>query len=156
MSCEAFLDRDDWQALACYMNHTLSPPRQPPTLKQAALWIAKLKLYSSLAHHPGGDPHCKNPILPYSDDGNAASPVGRRLYPWWRRWRRWRYQVILNRLALRLGPVRLRRDIGALQRLLVSSGRAAWLGQPFPPGPPPPPPEDLPRAVARVWALFDW
>ncbi len=90
------------------------------------------------------------------DDGNAASPVGRSLYPWWRRWRRWRYQVILNRLALRLGPVRLRRDIGALQHLLVSSGRAAWLGQPFPPGPPPPPPEDLPRAVARVWALFDW
>ena len=36
MSCEAFLDRDDWQALACYMNHTFSPPRQPPTLKQAA------------------------------------------------------------------------------------------------------------------------
>ncbi len=42
MSCEAFLDRDDWQALACYMNHTLSPPQQPPTLKQAARWIAQL------------------------------------------------------------------------------------------------------------------
>lgn len=42
LSCEAFLDRDAWQALACYMNHTLTPPQQPPTLKQAARWIAQL------------------------------------------------------------------------------------------------------------------
>jgi hypothetical protein len=54
MSCEAFLDRDDWQALACYMNHTLSPPQQPPTLKQAALWIAKLGGF--LGRKGDGDP----------------------------------------------------------------------------------------------------
>jgi Transposase Tn5 dimerisation domain. len=42
MSCEAFLDPDEWQALACYIKKTLTPPKQPPTLKQAALWIAQL------------------------------------------------------------------------------------------------------------------
>ena len=54
MSCEAFLDRDDWQALACYMNHTLSPPQQPPTLKQAARWIAQLGGF--LGRKGDGDP----------------------------------------------------------------------------------------------------
>ena len=54
MSCEAFLDRDDWQALACYMNHTLTPPPQPPTLKQAARWIAQLGGF--LGRKGDGDP----------------------------------------------------------------------------------------------------
>jgi hypothetical protein len=42
MSCEAFLEPDEWQALTCYVNQTLTPPTQPPTLKQAAVWIAQL------------------------------------------------------------------------------------------------------------------
>jgi hypothetical protein len=54
MSCEAFLERDDWQALACYSTHTQSPPQQPPTLKQAALWIARLGGF--LGRKGDGDP----------------------------------------------------------------------------------------------------
>jgi hypothetical protein len=42
MSCEAFLEPDEWRALTCYVNQTLSPPPQPPTLQQAAVWIAQL------------------------------------------------------------------------------------------------------------------
>jgi hypothetical protein len=54
MSCEAFLDRDAWQALACYRNQTLTPPQQPPTLKQAAHWIAQLGGF--LGRKGDGDP----------------------------------------------------------------------------------------------------
>ncbi|MFO1433662.1 MAG: IS4 family transposase [Candidatus Competibacteraceae bacterium] len=54
MSCEAFLDRDDWQALACYRNHPVTPPPQPPTLKQAARWIAQLG--GVLGRKGDGDP----------------------------------------------------------------------------------------------------
>ncbi|MFO1432671.1 MAG: IS4 family transposase [Candidatus Competibacteraceae bacterium] len=54
MRCEAFLDRDDWQALACYRNHSLTPPQQPPTLKQAARWIAQLGGF--LGRKGDGDP----------------------------------------------------------------------------------------------------
>lgn len=42
MSCDGFLDRDDWQALVCYQTQTRLPPQHPPPLKQAALWIAPL------------------------------------------------------------------------------------------------------------------
>ena len=54
MSCEAFLEPEEWQALACYMNHTLTPPEQPPTLQQAARWIAQLGGF--LGRKGDGDP----------------------------------------------------------------------------------------------------
>ena len=42
MLCDTFLEKNQWQALACYFQKTSTPPTKPPTLGQAALWIAKL------------------------------------------------------------------------------------------------------------------
>jgi hypothetical protein len=47
------------------------------------------------------------------------------------------------------------RDVRIIHRQLQEQGRAVWLGQPFPKGPPPAPLDDVPRAVARVKALFE-
>jgi len=58
------------------------------------------------------------------------------------------------RLTMRVGPRRASRDIRLVHRLLIGSGRAAWLGEPFPSSPPPPL-EDMPRALTRVRALLD-
>ena len=42
MPCDAFLETHEWQALVCYFQKTSTPPTQPPTLRQATLWIANL------------------------------------------------------------------------------------------------------------------
>lgn len=42
LSGEAFLEPDEWKALFCYTQRRKTPPPKPPTLKDAALWIAKL------------------------------------------------------------------------------------------------------------------
>jgi len=40
--CDIFLEKSQWQALACYFLNTSIPPIQPPSLRQATLWVAKL------------------------------------------------------------------------------------------------------------------
>lgn len=45
ISCEALLQRFEWQALYCRTHSTTGPPSTPPTLGQAVLWIAKLGGY---------------------------------------------------------------------------------------------------------------
>jgi mitochondrial fission protein ELM1 len=69
-----------------------------------------------------------------------------------------RYRSLRHWLTKRFGPRRMHRDIGNIQRLLVDSGRAVWLGQT--------PPRSIPavtswdvqrdakRAVKRVHQLF--
>lgn len=42
ISCEVCLEPDEWQALACDRLGGRVPPKQPPTLGQAVLWIARL------------------------------------------------------------------------------------------------------------------
>ena len=56
--------------------------------------------------------------------------------------------------TLRFGPRRLTRDIRIIQRRLVETGRAVWLGEGSPASAPPRL-EDVPRTVARVRALFE-
>jgi mitochondrial fission protein ELM1 len=73
---------------------------------------------------------------------------------WWLRPYNFRYRPLTHRLAMRIGPARMRRDVGEIQRALVDSGRAVWLGQSFPKGAEFVPPPDLERASARVRALF--
>lgn len=50
--------------------------------------------------------------------------------PAWQRYLdRFRYRSLRHRLAARFGPRRMQRDISNIQRQLVGSGRANWLGQ---------------------------
>jgi mitochondrial fission protein ELM1 len=72
-----------------------------------------------------------------------------------RRLRRYKFQPLVYRTAMRIGPTRLTRDVRIIQRRFIDEGRAVWLGQPFPENTPRAPLDDLERAVARVRALFD-
>jgi mitochondrial fission protein ELM1 len=75
--------------------------------------------------------------------------------PWWRCAHNFRFKPLSHRLAMCIGPRRMRRDVGNIQRQLVASGGAVWLGESFPPGRQPAPPDDAQRAAERVRALFD-
>ncbi len=67
--------------------------------------------------------------------GEAAA-MGRPLFifdvgdgpqAWWRLAHSYRYKPLSHRLAMCLGPVRMRREIGNIQAELVAGGRARWL-----------------------------
>ncbi len=62
-------------------------------------------------------------------------------------------KALSYRLLMRLGPQFLSRDLRLVYDYLISTGRAVWLGQSFPPGQPPSL-EDVPRAVRRIRALL--
>ncbi|MCB1674841.1 MAG: mitochondrial fission ELM1 family protein [Halioglobus sp.] len=47
--------------------------------------------------------------------------------PWWRLPHNYRYKPLSHRLAMRFGPLRMRRDIGNIQSALVACGAASWL-----------------------------
>jgi hypothetical protein len=64
-----------------------------------------------------------------------------------------RYRALTHHLAQRFGPRRMRRDVGRLHAALIRSGRAVYLGQPFPERPPPPLP-DASEVTDRVLALL--
>jgi hypothetical protein len=63
-------------------------------------------------------------------------------------------KAFLYGCLMRFGPQRLSRDLRLVFDYLLSSGRAVWLGQTFPPASPPPL-GDMQRAVARVKGLLD-
>ncbi len=48
---------------------------------------------------------------------------------WWRYLRNYHHKPLSHQLAMRFGPQRMRRDVGNIQRALVASGRANWLGE---------------------------
>ena len=54
LPCTALLDPDEWQALACIVHRTSTPPSTPPTLRQAVRWIAQLGGF--LARTSDGEP----------------------------------------------------------------------------------------------------
>lgn len=58
------------------------------------------------------------------------------------------------RLLINHAPPRFSRDLRVVQRQLVQSGLAQWLGDPPPAAPPPPVEDGLARAVARIRGLF--
>lgn len=68
-----------------------------------------------------------------------AADTGRPLFifdpgdgavPWWRKAHNYRYKPLSHRLAMLLAPMRMRRDVGRIQRALVDDGRARWLDEP--------------------------
>jgi len=83
-----------------------------------------------------------------------ARPERARLARAWQRCNQERLKALLYRqLMLRFAPRNLVRDIGAVHRALLSSGRAVWLGQPFPRCAPPPL-DATQAALEQVRALF--
>jgi hypothetical protein len=52
---DRWLSPDQWQALYCYVHKTPTPPKEPPTIAQAVLWIAQLGgfLARKSDGHPG-------------------------------------------------------------------------------------------------------
>ena len=73
--------------------------------------------------------------------------------PWWRYGHNFRWRPLSHRLAMRLGPERMRRDVNRLHETLVRLGHAAWLGSPVAGGGASPR-DELPETVRRVEALF--
>jgi hypothetical protein len=87
--------------------------------------------------------------------GSLESLIGKVDTSRRRRLRRLRLQPLVFRVAFRIGPTRMTRDVRIIHRRLIEEGRAVWLGETFPDGPAPPPLDDVQRAVARVKALFE-
>ncbi len=101
-----------------------------------------------------------------------AGSLGRPLYifdpgdgpgPWWRHAHNYRHKPISHALAMRLAPVRMRRDISRIQSALVAQGRARWLdeapaliaaGEGWVSQAPGDPGESTRRAAERVRALM--
>ncbi|WP_295493743.1 IS4 family transposase [uncultured Ralstonia sp.] len=50
LCCEVLLQPVEWQALYCRTHHTNRPPKRPPKLLQALLWIAMLGGYLNRKH----------------------------------------------------------------------------------------------------------
>ncbi len=71
-----------------------------------------------------------------------------------RRWQDIRLQALTHRLAMRIAPRRMKRDVRAIHQYLMNSGRAVRLGEPFPSRALSPPLEDLQSTVVRVQALL--
>jgi mitochondrial fission protein ELM1 len=63
-------------------------------------------------------------------------------------------RALIYRLGMHVGPQRMTRDIRIVHRVLVDSGMAVWLGDPFPAASPPGV-ESVDRAVAHVRGLFE-
>jgi mitochondrial fission protein ELM1 len=63
-------------------------------------------------------------------------------------------RAFIYRLGMHVGPQRMTRDIRIVHRVLVDSGMAVWLGDPFPAASPPGV-ESVDRAVAEVRRLFE-
>jgi uncharacterized protein len=57
----------------------------------------------------------------------AVFDPGDRGRAWWRWRHNYRYKPLSHRLAMTLGPHRMRRDVGRIQSQLVAAGEACWL-----------------------------
>jgi hypothetical protein len=79
-----------------------------------------------------------------------------RIRPSWNLLDRTHLHAIAYRMGMRWGPPRYMRDIRIVQRQMIDSGRAAWLGDGWPPHASIPRVEraEVERAAERVRSLF--
>ena len=73
---------------------------------------------------------------------------------WWRRRYNYRFNALAHRLAMAIGPRRMRRDTARIIGRLVAQGRASWLGEGKPAMSARDPVDEAGRAAAAVAALF--
>lgn len=65
MKCSAFLQPEEWQALYCRIHRTPIPPSQPPPLREAIRWIARLGGF--LGRAADGEPGTKTLWLGFQE-----------------------------------------------------------------------------------------
>jgi mitochondrial fission protein ELM1 len=65
-----------------------------------------------------------------------------------------RLKALTHKLGTAMGPRRMQRDIRIMHEWLISTGRAVWLGETFPPGPMPTLVDDIAQSVKRVRDLL--
>lgn len=73
---------------------------------------------------------------------------------WWRRSYNYRFKPLTHRLAMAIGPRRMRRNVDTILQHLLDTQRAAWLGQRWPGHPGPGLGDQAQRAALAVAALF--
>jgi len=73
---------------------------------------------------------------------------------WWRLAHNYRYKPLSHRLAMCLGPGRMRRDVGNIQQALIESGRANWLGAATSNPPPVTPGSELANTAELIRRCF--
>ena len=102
-------------------------------------------------------------IFDVGEGENAMRPKCGKAHRTDRNWlQRWTHAEAAHirafgyRQMMRFGPPRLSRDICLVHGHLTDSGRAVWLGDPFPHDRRPPALEWRSRAVSRVQGLFDF
>ncbi len=74
--------------------------------------------------------------------------------PWWLRMESYHWKPLTHRLAMGIGPPRMRRNIRIMHQDLIDAGRAVWLGQIFSTDSIPPPLNELERTAARIQLFF--
>ena len=50
MPCDTILETHEWQSLYCHIHDVPLPSSQPPSLKQAVVWIAQLGGFLARKH----------------------------------------------------------------------------------------------------------
>jgi mitochondrial fission protein ELM1 len=73
---------------------------------------------------------------------------------WWRYPHNYRVKPLSHHLLMAVGPRRMRRDVGRIQRALVAEGRACWLGESSSAPASPALPDELAQTARRVRALL--
>lgn len=71
--CTLILDDQEWKVLYCVVNKTSHPPKEPPTLKEAVILLARLGGF--LARKNDGDPGVKTLWLGYRELNNSLKTL---------------------------------------------------------------------------------
>ena len=145
--------------------------RTPPGVTEAFLAAIDVAVHC----HRWGGPREDNPYLGYlglADQfvvtADSMSMIAEALYAakplflfslddgpdWWKRRYNYGFKALTHRLAMAIGPHRMRRDTGRMIGRLVAQGRASWLGEGAPAANARGTTDEARRAALAVAALF--